>query len=105
MPNSLIFIDNRITNRTELLKQLPTDSRIIELNATQDGLQQITDAVSAYHNLDSIHIISHGSAGALYLGNSVLNSQTLPNYSSALNARSSSGTLRYSKANMCISDT
>ena len=85
MPNSLIFIDNRITNRTELLKQLPSDSRIIELNATQDGLQQIADAVSGYSNLDSIHLISHGSAGALYLGNSVLNSQTLPNYSTALN--------------------
>lgn len=80
------FIDNRISNYTELLKQLPADSRIVELDATQSGLQQIADAVSEHSNLDTIHIISHGSAGTLYLGNSVLNSQVLADYSDTLSA-------------------
>lgn len=86
MTKSIIFVDGNIANRSTLLSKLPSDSLIVELNATQDGLQQIAQTVSAYSNLDSIHIISHGSAGALNLGSSVLNSQTLTQYSSALSA-------------------
>lgn len=43
MTSSLIFLDARLQNRANLLKQLPSDSVVIELNANQDGLQQFAE--------------------------------------------------------------
>ena len=41
------------------------------LDAGSDGVAQIGQILSRYHDLDAVHIISHGEAGAVELGTAV----------------------------------
>ena len=39
------------------------DSPVIVLDAQSDGIEQIAEALAGRSDLDSIHIVSHGSGG------------------------------------------
>ncbi len=84
MTNTLIFIDARISGYQKLLDGMPQGAEVVLLSPSEDGLAQITSALAGRSNLDAIHLISHGSEGALYLGGSVLNSTTLAGYTAQL---------------------
>nr|WP_228043723.1 DUF4347 domain-containing protein [Dolichospermum sp. LEGE 00246] len=45
----------------------------IALNPNQDGIKQITAFLRQHPEITTIHIVSHGAPGCLYLGNSQLN--------------------------------
>jgi hypothetical protein len=78
--SSYVFIDSRVQDSASLLAGLASDAIVIFLDPLQDGLAQIALAVKGVSGLDAIHIISHGSAGALYLGDTVLTSENLDQY-------------------------
>ena len=81
---SFVFIDARVAAIDSLLTGLTEDVRVNILDATQDGISQIAQALQGITDLDAIHIISHGSAGTLYLGNTVLNQYNLADYRTGL---------------------
>ncbi|MEB3293161.1 MAG: DUF4347 domain-containing protein, partial [Synechococcales bacterium] len=72
----LIFVDTRVTNYQSLLAGVRS-SEIVLLDAHTDGIQQMTAVLSDRKNLTSIHILSHGNAGELQLGNRLVNQSTL----------------------------
>ena len=84
--NELVFIDTQVDNYQELLNDILAqgdDDRNIEivlLDNERDGVNQINEALSAYQDIDAIHIISHGSEGSIRLGNTTLNSDNLDAY-------------------------
>ncbi|MGZ5586575.1 MAG: DUF4347 domain-containing protein [Methylobacter sp.] len=86
----LVFVDTDVKNYQELLndiyKQSDTERNIqvILLDNNSDGIQQITQALSQYSNLDAVHLISHGSDGSIDIGNSPLNIQSLINNQKAI---------------------
>ena len=51
--------------------------KIFVLNSEQDGIAQVSSILDYFDNVAAVHLLSHGSAGALFLGNSQLNSQQL----------------------------
>ncbi|MCV6613177.1 MAG: DUF4347 domain-containing protein [Amphritea sp.] len=51
--------------------------KIFVLSAEQDGVAQVGSILDYFDNVAAVHLLSHGSAGALFLGNSQLNSQQL----------------------------
>ena len=53
------------------------NARIVLLDPTRDGVQQMLDVVKQYQRVDAIHIISHGSEGQIDIGGSALNSTTM----------------------------
>ena len=65
---SIVFIDSRVAAIESLLTGLAQDVRVVMLDVTQDGVEQIAAALNGITDLSAIHIISHGSQGALYLG-------------------------------------
>ena len=67
-----------------MIDSLGDDTRWFYLDADRDGIDQMRQAVLGFANLSSIQIVSHGSPGSLLLGGTVLNTATLPGYSSAL---------------------
>ncbi|MEQ1543980.1 DUF4347 domain-containing protein, partial [Methyloglobulus sp.] len=69
---SLIFVDSTVADYQVLLKDIDSNSTVILLDPNKDGVEQIAKIVSQYDNIDAIHIISHGNAGHLNLGSSVL---------------------------------
>lgn len=83
---NLLFIDSRVANYQRLIAGLTADTAWILINAENDGVQQMQSALAAYSGLDSIQIVSHGDAGVLYLGSTVLNASNLSGYSTQLSA-------------------
>ncbi|WP_249369866.1 DUF4347 domain-containing protein [Acaryochloris marina] len=73
----VIIVDAGVTNPDALLKNLPSQAAVHFINSNADGLDQISDILSNYRNLKAVHLISHGSAAQLHLGNSRVNSTTL----------------------------
>jgi hypothetical protein len=79
----LVFVDTDVKNYQELLNDIYNQSdaerniQVILLDNDRDGIQQITQALSQYSNLDAVHLISHGSDGSVDIGNSQLNFESL----------------------------
>lgn len=64
----IVFIDPRVSGYSTLVAQLPTSAEVVLLNTEQDGLTQMAAALAGRTGVAAIHVVSHGSAGALYLG-------------------------------------
>ncbi len=80
---NIVFIDTRVANYQTLIAGLPADSEVILINGG-NGLQQMADALAGRSGVDAIHVFSHGSAGALQLGDTLLSSNTLNTYAPLL---------------------
>ena len=75
--SEVFFVTADLPDLATLLAGLPADAEVHVLDATQDGLTQMTRLLAGRSGLDAIHILSHGSAGALQLGSSTLNDAAL----------------------------
>ncbi|MDO6420578.1 DUF4347 domain-containing protein [Amphritea sp. 2_MG-2023] len=85
--SELIIVDSRVADSATLLESISPNSQnalTIFINPDHDGVESITAALHGYSGIQTIHLISHGSDGALELGSSVLNSNTLSQYSDQL---------------------
>ncbi|MFN9450675.1 MAG: DUF4347 domain-containing protein, partial [Rubrivivax sp.] len=91
-PAELVFIDSRVPNAAglvfELMQQRGSQGRfeIVMLDAGEDGVAQINKVLADRAGLAAIHIISHGSAGQLQLGSSMIDAQTLSAAAGSLGA-------------------
>ena len=81
---TVVFIDAQLPDYQTLIASLPDNSTYFVLDTQKDGIEQIEQALVGYSNLDSIQILSHGSQGSLYLGNTVLSNNTLKKYQDQL---------------------
>lgn len=82
MAANIVFIDPRVLNWQSLVADLPADSTWHLLDEHLDGVAQMQAFLAGYRDLASIQIISHGSAGAFYIGSSAVNAASLSSYSS-----------------------
>ncbi|TXI41162.1 MAG: DUF4347 domain-containing protein [Nitrosomonas sp.] len=82
--NNIFFVDSRVADYQRLIAALPADSKAFLLNPNQDGIEQMRMILSNYSELDSVQVISHGTQGALYLGNIVLTRSNIDQYRSEL---------------------
>ncbi|MDX2422795.1 MAG: DUF4347 domain-containing protein [Amphritea sp.] len=85
--SELIIVDSRVADSATLLESISPNSQnalTIFINPDHDGVESITAALNGYSGIQTIHLISHGSDGTLELGSSVLNSNTLSQYSDQL---------------------
>ncbi|MEL6232379.1 MAG: DUF4347 domain-containing protein, partial [Cyanobacteria bacterium J06627_3] len=84
----LLFIADDVSDYQVLLTGLKPDIPVHVLASGQDGIVQITDAIVESElrsqTFLSIHIVSHGDPGSLYLGNSQLSLSTLEHYTNDL---------------------
>ncbi|MDX2216262.1 MAG: DUF4347 domain-containing protein [Oculatellaceae cyanobacterium bins.114] len=84
LPISLVFIDRAVANYQTLINGVAPASTVVVLEPHLDGIEQITDALSHYTQVDSIHIVSHGEPGRLQLGSANLTSETIADYTKQL---------------------
>ena len=82
--SSVVCIDSRVANIGSLIAALDPGTRFFVLDAQSDGIEQIARALQGVTNLDSLHVISHGSSGTLYLGSTVLTTANLADYRTQL---------------------
>ncbi|NES67699.1 MAG: DUF4347 domain-containing protein, partial [Okeania sp. SIO2D1] len=69
----LLFIDSKVENYHYLISQVDPQTKTVILQPNQNGIDQISKSLDQFQNVDTVHIISHGAKGILYLGNSLLN--------------------------------
>ena len=86
----LVFVDTGVEGYEQLVEDLrasSSDDRSLEvvlLDSERDGIEQISEFLADYERLDAVHIVSHGSEGAVQLGDAWLSGDTLASYEGAL---------------------
>lgn len=80
---ALVFIDAGVDNAAQLIASLQPGSEVHFLSS-QDAVTQITETLLGRTEISSLHIVSHGRAGALQLGGSTLSGDTLSGYTTQL---------------------
>ena len=73
----IVFIDSAVADANEIANATPAGTEIVYLDADHDGLDQIAAYLNGRHDITAIHIVSHGEAGELFLGNAVIDSGNL----------------------------
>ncbi|MHC4906296.1 MAG: DUF4347 domain-containing protein, partial [Planctomycetota bacterium] len=90
--SELIIVDTSVTDFQRFLDEIileNNDNRIFEvvtIDTHRNGIDQISDILSGYENLDAVHIISHGSDGRIILGDVSLDSANLESYADQITA-------------------
>ncbi|MBF0095974.1 MAG: DUF4347 domain-containing protein, partial [Magnetococcales bacterium] len=91
--NEIFFVDAQVKNASVLIGEAlkPREGQnaaaqveVVVLDSAQDGVDQISDWLQNYRGLQAIHLLSHGDAGALRLGNTTLNAQNLESFTDKL---------------------
>ncbi|MGQ9837615.1 MAG: DUF4347 domain-containing protein [Cyanobacteriota bacterium] len=80
----LVFVDRSLPDLAVLLAGIAPEAEVILLDPSQDGIDQIAQVLQKRSGIQALHILSHGSAGSVELGGSVLNLENLNNYSDLL---------------------
>jgi hypothetical protein len=81
---SLILIDPAVQDYQHLIQAVDPAHEILILKPDFDGVDQIAQVLKERHDLDSIHIVSHGKPGSLFLGTTRLNLDTLKQYAATI---------------------
>ena len=91
----VIFVDPGVADYQTLITGLGTHATIVVLDANKDGVQQIHDYLMSNASLvsavgthldgiKSLDVISHGDAGTLYLGSTILTKNNINQYDELL---------------------
>jgi Domain of unknown function (DUF4347) len=80
---SLLFIDSGVADVQSLVNGA-SGAEVYLLRSGEDAIAQITQTLLGRSGVESLQIVSHGRSGALQLGETWLNSQSLPGYVGAL---------------------
>ncbi|MEM7312279.1 MAG: DUF4347 domain-containing protein, partial [Planctomycetota bacterium] len=63
---------------SDLLDQFADDHvQVLIVESGENGIQQVSDFLSQFDELTTVHVVSHGSEGRINLGDSVLDSSSL----------------------------
>src|SRR4028118_101002 len=77
---TLVFIDSNVKDYQSLINGVSPNAEVIILDETLGGIEQITERLATKQNIEAIHIISHGSPGAVQLGANTLNSSNIESF-------------------------
>lgn len=81
---TLLIVDPSVHDYRSLTDHLTVEADVLVLEAGRDGVEQITEALASRRSIQSLHLLSHGSPGTLYLGAAQLSMATLTQYADQL---------------------
>ncbi|MFZ4800739.1 MAG: VCBS domain-containing protein [Chlorobium sp.] len=84
MPNTIYFITGDLVDQQTLLGGLPSGSDVHLLDQNLDGLSEIAHVLSGRTEIDTLHLLSHGSAGSIQLGSMSLTNENVESYAATL---------------------
>lgn len=76
----IVFIDQGVEDYSHLVAAARAGVMVHVIDSSRDGVRQISATLKQQSGLSAVHIVSHGSAGCLALGNSLLAVETLARY-------------------------
>ncbi|MDB9449748.1 DUF4347 domain-containing protein [Dolichospermum circinale] len=81
---TIVFIDASLSDYQTLQTGIVEGVKSVIISPNQDGIEQISQILQQHPHITTIHILSHGAPGCLYLGNSQLNLTNIHNYTQQL---------------------
>ena len=79
--HELVLVDTRVATWQQLVDDIPRGSgrnvEVVLLDPARDGIGQISERLAREQGLDAVHIVSHGEAGALQIGATRVDFDTL----------------------------
>ena len=75
--HEIVFIEDNVEDYGQILSAIGADKEIHILDSSQNGIDQIAALLRSRSSIDALHIIGHGTSGALNLGSFTLNEATL----------------------------
>ena len=81
---TIVFIDASLSDYHTLQAGIIEGVKTVILSPNQNGIEQISQILQQHPHITTIHILSHGAPGCLYLGNSQLNLTNIHNYTQQL---------------------
>ena len=81
----IIFVDAATPDYQQLLNGIKTDTpgteyQIFILQSDRDGIEQVTEILGSFQDVDGVHLIGHGDEQGIQLGASWLSGESLPEY-------------------------
>ena len=76
-PVGIYFIDRRVDDPDQLARNLPPGPEVYFIDPGTDGVAFIAQTLAGRSEVSAIHILSHGEAGALQLGNVTLTLESM----------------------------
>ena len=73
----VVFIDNSLTSYKTLEEAIKAGIEIQEIDHGSSGLAQLAAWASTHSGYDAVHLVSHGSAGVIYLGSDTLTNEAM----------------------------
>jgi VCBS repeat-containing protein len=84
LPTGIVFIDPAVDDYESLMAGIMPGFAVFLLDATRNGVEQISDILSDWSGLSSLHIVSHGTPGSVQLGTGYLSLETINQFSKPL---------------------
>ena len=81
---TIVVIDSSVSDYQTLQTGVVEGVETVILSPNQDGIEQISQILQQHPHITTIHILSHGAPGCLYLGNSQLNLTNIHSYTQQL---------------------
>ncbi|MEO6860821.1 MAG: DUF4347 domain-containing protein, partial [Microcoleus sp.] len=81
---SLVVVDSRVENYRQLIGGIKAGTEVFILSQTREAIDQITEILGQRHNINSLHVVSHGREAAIAIGSTELNLDNLETYSNQL---------------------
>ncbi|MFN7380787.1 MAG: DUF4347 domain-containing protein, partial [Dolichospermum sp.] len=81
---TIVFIDASLSDYHTLQTGIIEGVKTVIISPNQNGIEQISQILQQHPHITTIHILSHGAPGCLYLGNSQLNLTNIHNYTQQL---------------------
>ena len=94
----IVFIDQAVDDYQSFIDDLNNKNNangtinfeIVLLDESRNGVEQISETLSIFSDVDAVHIFSHGTDGSVKLGNTWLNASNIDDYGSSINSWGSS---------------
>ncbi len=80
----IVFVDAAAADVVSVENALTEGATLVLLRPDADGVAQIRAHLSTLRSVQEVHIVSHGSAGELQLGSTVLSAETLSTHTANL---------------------
>lgn len=85
-PVTIVFIDKSVENIGQIVSSTDPSWEIVMIDDASSGLDQMASYLAGRTDVGSIHVVSHGEAGTLYLGTDALTNANLSDFQAQLTA-------------------
>ena len=80
----IVFIDKGVDDYQTIISSIDDTKSIYLIDSNENGFAKMQIILQDQSDIDAVHIIGHASTGQVVLGNSILNSETINSFSTAL---------------------